>query len=125
MSENKPINPNHDHAVRALALEHAVTLAHNTGVGSSQADAIVAAAEKFRVFLTVPGASGYHVVQHDDVLRANLPPKGTVVLPSTINVASPPAAPVSDALATELREFRQFIERVIAEERSGSGGKAG
>ena len=91
MSEDKPktVHPNHDHAVRALALEHAVTLAHNNGLGASQAEAVVQAAEKFRAFLTVPGASGYSVVQQGDTLRALLPPKGTVVLPQAVNVTTP------------------------------------
>lgn len=118
---DKKVYPNHDRAVRALALGHAVELARS-GIGVSMtAEAIVAVAETFRAFLTVPGTHGDHVIMSGDLVRGTLSPSSTVVLPAAVTM---PPAPASDALANELRAFRQFIERAVAEERVGPGDKA-
>lgn len=135
MSDEKPtVNLAHDREVRALALGHAIDLARSAvGLGSgygANAQAVgtevLDMAEKFRAFLTVAGGPSYSAVQSDDAMRAILPPNGSVALPAQVNVVSAPtvSSPATEAFATEFRAFRQFIERVIAEERAGSGDKA-
>lgn len=131
--ETKKVVVAHDREVRAIALEHAVNLAERQRVagglgdgGCYDAEAIVAMAETFRAFLTVPGGHSHFLYQDGETVRASLPPKGALALPGQVSVVSAPtiSPPASDAFAGELREFRQFIEGVIAEERSGSAGKA-
>lgn len=119
---DKKVYPNHDRAVRALALGHAVELARS-GIGvSMRAEAIVAVAETFRAFLTVPGTRGDHVIMSGDRVRGTLSPSSTVVLPATVTM---PPAPASDALAVELREWRRVVTEWIAEERQTGNGDRG
>ena len=107
---------NHDSYVRQLALEHAVTLASRAGYGGSQAAAVVEAAERFRAFLTVPGATGHYVVQSDNVLRAHLPLKGTVVLPQQVTVAAAGEPRPGRDLLAEFREIAEFARWLATRE---------